>query len=232
MKIWDCFPAYLSQSQLIAEHRELHGLQQLIDRGKTLGQGADPHIANWLNAPQAIAWRHALVVEEMRLQLVDHKSPIDSFRVATEWPAFSKEVSITVQFEQLKALATDARLNLPGDPKELMQQSAFSFMARDPAYYKHLQAEVMHERISVEALFKELCQVVRRPVQQEVYERVINTMWRYCQKAPEAFTFKSSQERPARRIRAIQFLASKYRWPELWHSTALTDFACCAISDE
>lgn len=232
MKVWDCFPAYLNQNQLIAEHRELHGLQQNVERDVPITDSMDPHIANWLRAPQAIAWRHALVAEEMRLHQVDHKSPIDSFRTPITWPSFSKEVTLTMQFEQLKALHHDARLTIPDETETLIQQSAFSLMARDPGLYKYLQNESHHGRLALAELFREVSEVVRKPVQREVYDRVIASMWRYCQKAPEAFTFASSQGRPARRIRAIQFLAGKYRWPELWQSAALTDLACCAITDE
>ena len=232
MKIWDCFPAYLNQNQLIAEHRELHGLHQKTERQAPMSDSMDPHIANWLQVPQAIAWRHGLVVEEMRLHQIDHKSPIDSFRTPIEWPAFSKEISLSMQFDQIKALANDARLVVPDETETLIQQSAFSLMARDPGLYKYLQNESHHGRLAMTELFREVTEVVRKPVQREVYERVINSMWRYCQKAPEAFTYTSSNNRPSRRIRAIQFLANKYRWPELWQSAALTDLACCAIYDD
>lgn len=232
MKIWDCFPAYLNKNQLVAEHRELHGIMQMVERGYPVRSDMDPHIANWLQAPQAIAWRHSLVAEEMRLHEIAHKSPIDSFRTPVEWPPFSKEITLSMQFDQVNALAHDARLVIPNETETLIQQSAFSVMARDPALYKYLQQESHHGRLVMTELLKEVSEIVRKPVQVEVYERVINSMWRYCKQAPEAFTFSSSEHRPARRIRAMQFLAGKYRWPELWQSTALTDLACCALTDD
>ena len=231
MKIWDCYPAYLNQNQLIAEHRELHGLMQLIETGGGEQSNMDPHVANWLQAPQALAWRHALLVEEMRLHQVDHKSPMDYDRKTTVWPVISKEMSLSMQYDQLKALSHDARLVIPTETETLIRQNAFSIMARDPGLYKYLQSESHHGRLALPELFREVTLVVRKPVSKEVYERVIATMWRYCQKAPEAFTFSSSHDRPSRRIRAIQYLAGKYRWPELWQSTALTDLACCALTD-
>ncbi|MBW8191550.1 pyrimidine dimer DNA glycosylase/endonuclease V [Neiella marina] len=229
MKIWDCYPAYLTQPLLVAEHREIHGLLQIVERGKSLAKTADPHIANWLAHPGALATRHEQLVEEMSLRDIEHKSPVAVQAGAVLWPKVSGDIGIGIQFEQLAAMGNDARLLSPKKPDDLLQQNALSIMARDPSLYKFLQAENQNGRLKLIELQREVTEVIRRPVNLEFLERVVATMWRYCEQAPEAFTFSSRSKDPMRRLKAIQFLASKYKWPELWQTTALTDLACCQL---
>ncbi|MBD1389571.1 hypothetical protein IC617_09030 [Neiella sp. HB171785] len=231
MKIWDCYPAYLCQSMLVAEHRELHGLLQIVERGQTVDKSADPYIASWLDRPQAIAARHEQLVAEMRLLDIEHKSPVTINVGPIEWPPMSSDIGVGIQFEQLAATSEDARLKSPTKPDELLQQNALSIMAREPSLYKYLQRENQSGRLKLIEVQREVTEVIRRPVQIEYLERVVATMWRYCEQAPEAFTFSSNRRDPKRKMKAIQFLASKYKWPEIWQTTALTDLACCQIVD-
>lgn len=229
MKIWDCYPAYLSQPLLVAEHREIHGLMQIVERGQNLTKSADPQIANWLAHPGALAVRHEQLVEEMRLRDIEHKSPVALQAGAVAWPKVSGDIGIGIQFEQLAAMGNDARLKSPNKPDELLQQNALSIMAREPSLYKYLQNENQSGRLKLIEVQREVTEVTRKPVNLEYLNRVVTTMWRYCEQAPEAFTFSSKNKDPMRKLKAIQHLASKYKWPELWQTTALTDLACCQL---
>ncbi|MCM2679471.1 pyrimidine dimer DNA glycosylase/endonuclease V [Echinimonas agarilytica] len=229
MKIWDCYPAYLNQNLLVAEHRELHGLQQISNRKTPITKATDAHIAAWISSPNAMSIRHDQIVEEMHLHQIEHRSPMPRDDEPVEWPPLLQQPSVANQFSQLREVSSDARLAVPEDSETLIEQFAFSLMARDPALYKRLQAQTAQGDLSLDELMVTVSETLQLPVDEEVYQRVISTMWRYCAKAPEAFTFASSVNEPRRRLRAIQYLASKYKWPELWKSTALTDLATCQI---
>lgn len=231
MKIWDCFPGYLNKTLLLAEHRELHAAHGHIEEGRAASISMTQPL-DWLNYPQAIKARHALVIEEMALAGIEHQSKLEFDRGKTEWPAVSRELPLTSQMEQLRVMRGGARLPVPHTVEELWQQCALSVSARDPQYYRHLHTQVSNASIGMPQLLTELNQLLRLPVSPHAWEKTVYSMWELCAKLPEAFTYSSSFERPERLIKAIQYLASRYRWPELWYTTAITDLACCSFTYE
>jgi len=230
MRIWDCFPGYLNKTLLLAEHRELHAAQGIIDGGGEV-LTSDAQIVEWVKHPQAIRARHALLIEEMGLAGIEHHSSLAFDRGMVIWPVISKELTLTSQMEQLRVMRGGARLPVPQTAEELWQQCALSASARDPQYFRYLQSQVGSGSLNLNQLMSELNELLRKPVQPHAWERAVLSMWEICAKLPEAFTYSSSFNRPERLIKAIQYLASRYRWPELWYTTAITDLACCSFAD-
>lgn len=231
MKIWDCFPGYLNKTLLLAEHRELHATHNIVEEGLAVST-VDPHMLDWMNHPQAIRARHALVIEEMALAGVEHRSKLDFNRGPTTWPATSRELPLSSQIEQLQVMRGGARLAVPQSVEELWNQCALSVLARDPQYAQHIESQINSGGLHFSQLMVEINDILRQPALPHAWEKTIFSMWEVCAKLPEAFTYRSSFNRPERLIKAIQYLASRYRWPELWDTTAITDLACCSFADE
>lgn len=49
MRIWDVAPARLCRAHMLGEHREPHGVWNILTLGKT-GYSAHPETVRWLNA--------------------------------------------------------------------------------------------------------------------------------------------------------------------------------------
>lgn len=78
MRIWDIHPRYLCRQHLLGEHRELHGLWNIltVHKGKG-GYSSHPETKRWVGKTQALYDRHTLLVEEMMRRGYVHHSPLD-----------------------------------------------------------------------------------------------------------------------------------------------------------
>ena len=81
MRIWDLDPAILCRSHLLGEHRELHGLWNILVREEA-GQGPSgyanhPETRRWEGRLKALALRHDALVAEMGRRGYRHASPLD-----------------------------------------------------------------------------------------------------------------------------------------------------------
>jgi len=76
MRIWDLDPSVLCRQHLLGEHRELHGLWNILKDGKK-GYSQHPETKRWVNKIPALWIRHRALVEEMKKRGYDHKSPIE-----------------------------------------------------------------------------------------------------------------------------------------------------------
>jgi len=153
VRIWDVSPGYLARQQLLGEHRELHGLFNVLSLGKR-GYARHPETLRWVGHLPALAQRHALLVEEMALRGYRHHSPLPAPAgpVAGEvdgdiqWPATDIDAP-HVQFALLRGKYGDGRtgrIPLPVNTQALWAQHKYSVMARDPALYAALGPEVAH----------------------------------------------------------------------------------------
>jgi hypothetical protein len=222
MKIWDINPGYLSRQQLLAEHSELHVLMQLIQGNSDNLSKMKPTLARWIPCPSALALRHAIVTEEMRLREIEHKSDME-ISGTVQWPEFVPDWRVADQFLALQDMEEQGRIPRPHKITELWQHHAYSVMARDIVRYKELQTEIENNTISFDVLATYLVETLRTPSTPSQWDRVVKGMWHPCQAAEEAEDYCSSLHRPKRLFSAIQYLSSKYQWPELWHSTALCE---------
>ena len=75
MRIWDVDPALLCRRHLLGEHRELHGLWNILVHGK-VGYSFHPETRRWRGKLAALHRRHERLVDEMRRRGYRHASPL------------------------------------------------------------------------------------------------------------------------------------------------------------
>ena len=79
MRIWDVPPQTLCRSHLLGEHRELHGLWNILTKhGGTGGYAAHPETQRWRGRLAALHARHEALVAEMTRRGYNHASPLDA----------------------------------------------------------------------------------------------------------------------------------------------------------
>ncbi len=76
MRIWDLEPALLCRSHLLGEHRELHGLWNILTQNKS-GYRKHPETRRWEGKLAALHARHEALVREMTRRGYQHRSPLD-----------------------------------------------------------------------------------------------------------------------------------------------------------
>lgn len=78
MRVWDVPPAYLCRKHLLGEHRELHGLWNILTKHKAKGgYSKHPETLRWVGREKALFNRHEALVVEMARRGYKHLSPID-----------------------------------------------------------------------------------------------------------------------------------------------------------
>lgn len=78
MRIWDIEVKYLCRKHLLAEHRELHGLWNILTKHK--GQGGysrHPETLRWVGKERALYNRHEMLVKEFGRRGYKHQTPLD-----------------------------------------------------------------------------------------------------------------------------------------------------------
>ncbi len=83
MRVWDIEPKYLCRQHLLGEHRELHGLWNILTKhnGKG-GYSNHPETKRWIGKLKALFNRHEGLVDEMKDRGYNHHSSLDE-RLAT-----------------------------------------------------------------------------------------------------------------------------------------------------
>jgi hypothetical protein len=76
MRIWDLDPADLCRPHLLGEHRELHGLWNILTLGRP-GYRTHPETRRWEGKLRALFLRHEALVAEMTRRGYRHVSPLD-----------------------------------------------------------------------------------------------------------------------------------------------------------
>ncbi|MGH2558015.1 MAG: pyrimidine dimer DNA glycosylase/endonuclease V [Thermomicrobiales bacterium] len=76
MRIWDLPPSRLCRQQLRGEHRELHGLWNILVEDK-VGYSKYPETPRWRGKLRALLPRHEALVEEMTHHGYRHATPLD-----------------------------------------------------------------------------------------------------------------------------------------------------------
>ena len=78
MRIWDVTPNLLCRQHLLGEHRELHGLWNILTlHGGSGGYSRHPETRRWVGKTRALLARHELLVSEMDRRGYQHHSPLD-----------------------------------------------------------------------------------------------------------------------------------------------------------
>lgn len=78
MRIWDIPPKNLCRKHLLAEHRELHGLWNIltIHKGKG-GYSKHPETLRWVGKTKALYLRHESLIKEFKKRGYKHYTPLD-----------------------------------------------------------------------------------------------------------------------------------------------------------
>jgi len=76
MRIWDLPPYRLCDKHLSGEHRELHGVWNILTQDKK-GYSRHPETRRWIGKLKALFLRHEALVAEMDRRGWNHKSPLE-----------------------------------------------------------------------------------------------------------------------------------------------------------
>ncbi|MFA5359513.1 MAG: pyrimidine dimer DNA glycosylase/endonuclease V [Patescibacteria group bacterium] len=78
MRIWDIEPKYLCRQHLLAEHRELHGLWNILTKHKGKGgYSRHPETLRWAGKKKALYIRHEILVKEFFRRGYKHRTPLN-----------------------------------------------------------------------------------------------------------------------------------------------------------
>ncbi|MBP9816657.1 MAG: pyrimidine dimer DNA glycosylase [Candidatus Pacebacteria bacterium] len=78
MRVWDVSPRTLCRKHLLGEHRELHGLWNILTKHKGVGgYSRHPETLRWVGKTKALYARHEALVKEMLRRGYNHQSPLD-----------------------------------------------------------------------------------------------------------------------------------------------------------
>jgi hypothetical protein len=78
MRIWDVHPKYLCRKHLLAEHRELHGVWNILTKHQGRGgYSRHPETLRWAGKTLALYARHKTLVREFKRRGYEHRSPLD-----------------------------------------------------------------------------------------------------------------------------------------------------------
>jgi hypothetical protein len=224
MRIWDVAPGYLARQQLLGEHRELHGLYNVLTLGKR-GYANHPETRRWVGCLSALRQRHALLVEEMALRGYRHLSPLPQNDPTgdMQWPATYIDAP-HVQFALLAGKYGDGRtgrIPLPVNTQALWAQHKYSLLARDPALYADIGPAVAHGRYrhDMAALVLLLTETLRTAPPPGRLVNALQHLWGHVADGTEG----AAPAEPAALLAAIRREATRQQEPYLLHSTALCE---------
>jgi len=221
MRIWDVNPGYLDRKRLLGEHRELHGLFNVISLGKK-GYSRHPETLRWVGKLPALCLRHQLLVAEMELRGYQHHSPLPNPSNDIIWP----DIWINTAGEQFTLLADkqrqedSARIPLPVNTQQLWAQHKYSVMAHNPALYSQIGPEVAHGiyRHNMDALAELMVITLRTSLTPGHLHNALQHMWGHVS-GDDAFEPKDD----AALMQSIRMLVMQKKEPYLLNSTALSE---------
>ena len=109
MGIWDVEPSRLCRKHLLREHRELHGLWNIITQKKR-GYSRHPETLRWVGKVKALYLRHEALATEIQLRGYRHNSPLDAVLAVGESRQTAFVDSIRQQHRLLRAKPCDCLL--------------------------------------------------------------------------------------------------------------------------
>lgn len=78
MRVWDIEPKYLCRKHLLGEHRELHGLWNILTKHQAKGgYSKHPETLRWVGKTRALYERHEALVREFTKRGYQHHTPLD-----------------------------------------------------------------------------------------------------------------------------------------------------------
>jgi len=231
VRIWDLPAGYLNRQSLLGEHRELHGLCNILTEGKT-GYSRHPETLRWVGAVDAVHLRHAHEVAEMTLRGYVDRTPLPPARRNARWPAtFVDEPGD--QFGLLRKKysgRSQGRIPLPRNPQQLWSHHKYSVLARDPDAYRRIGRAVarMGPRAPIDELARTLVLTLRQPPGPGRLVNALEHMWGHVNEGASPPGKAAAADGPAALLARIQVLAVARRERFLLASTALGELAVYA----
>jgi len=228
VRVWDVSPGYLNRQSLLGEHRELHGLHNIVSLGRK-GYARHPETLRWVRALSGLAWRHAHLAAEMRLRGYQDRTPLVPPRGRTIWPGLFIDPPAD-QFHLLRgkyAGREPGRIALPCSAQELWAHHKYSVLARDPEQYRQIGRVVSRLRrgSSLEDLAVELVTALRRPPPRGALVNAVEHMWGHVNRAAAADERSMARNGVAALLAVTQAVALREREPFLMASTALAELS-------
>jgi len=225
MRVWDIDPGYLNRQSLLGEHRELHGIVAILRQGKK-GYARHPETLRWIGRGWALQQRHRLLAAEMTLRGYRDRTPVDWDEAAGCWP----EGFIDDPFAQLRILSEKyrhrepGRIPLPASAQQLWSQHKYSVLARDPARYRQIGAELAgdNDPATFSQLADELVWLLRTAPNPGGIRNALQHMWGYV--APHGATLNSVDPAACALLPLLQEIRNRAlatKEPYLLASTAL-----------
>jgi len=222
--VWDVHPGYLNRQSLLGEHRELHGLRNILVDGKR-GYSRHPETLRWAGCLSGLIRRHDAIAAEMRLRGYEDRTPLAAVPGRTRWPAvFVTEPAAQFALLRAKYVGRDeGRIPLPQSAQELWAQHKYSVMARDPDLYRRLGRRVaaMPRRADLDALAADLVLFLRRRPAPGRRANALQHMWGHV--SDEATPAERAAAAHGVLLTAVRAAALRQREPYLLASTALSD---------
>jgi hypothetical protein len=104
MRVWDIHPKHLCRKHLLAEHRELHGLWNILTKHKGRGgYSRHPETLRWVGKQKALFLRHEILIHEFSRRGYSHHTPLLK-KLATG--SGSQKIFINTAREQRSILQT------------------------------------------------------------------------------------------------------------------------------
>lgn len=113
MRIWDVSPSTLCRQHLLGEHRELHGLWNILVLGKT-GYSRHPETLRWVGKLAALYARHEALVTEMTRRGYKHATPLDKRRATGAAHQTERLISRRAQLDLLAGKGCECRASDSG----------------------------------------------------------------------------------------------------------------------
>lgn len=114
MRVWDLPVSCLCRNHLLAEHRELHAIWNIILEDKR-GYSAHPEVLRWRGRLVALWLRHEEQVREMVQRGYVHRSPLDRETIPKEHAGESQAVLLdSVREQRLRLKSKGCRCRTAG----------------------------------------------------------------------------------------------------------------------
>jgi hypothetical protein len=228
VRIWDVAAGYLNRQSLLGEHRELHGLHNIVTLGRK-GYSRHPETRRWVDRTAALARRHAMLAAEMRLRGYVDRTPLAIRSGRVRWPDVFIDPPVT-QFALLQgkyASRPHGRISLPRTPHELWAHHKYSVLARDPSGYREFGRTVARLRrgAALDDLALALVLALREPPQHGTLANAIEHMWGHVKRLASPEESRAARQSIARMFAVTQTVAVRESEPYLLASTALSELA-------
>ncbi len=226
MRIWDVHPGYLNRQSLLGEHRELHGLVNVLTKNRK-GYSRHPETLRWVGYGWAIRQRHALLAAEMKLRGYQDSSPVRTRSAKNKWP----EIYIDPPYDQFEILRMKykdkepGRIPLPKNAQQLWSHHKYSVMARDPKLYKSIGQRVsaITSKNEFSQLALQLISILRTEPTQGTLFNALQHMWGYVSDSYPHSSSAVNEWSHTRLLATTQKLALQDQQTYLLHSTALSE---------